>query len=393
MMLAVLGWSFFVMLPPRLSRAAHELAAGQTTSMDAVLWVFCLLWLFVLVEDANVSLTSRHLLTFPIDVGSLLGVRILSLFCSPGDAADRAWLPDQPLAVFLCAPPCARRRRRAAALCAGTRPGNERVARAERGGIEKEAARAGGHRQHRAGRVLLCQGAAGSSSRCGSAWPSRRRIWSLPRPSPPLRQRRSSHSSTLLAISAPVWHLLLWSFRRSLFSQTVQRRGGTRARQRALVSWPIRRSGAQGTALFPQAARPLAGPAAGVGHQRRVAVRFTAANRPPVGHSHRVRAERQCDHELFRPGHGRRAEPLLHPSAPWQGRAARQEPRADGDRRGAAGVADPDRCLAIRPGGGRGGNHRSCGRCCFRIWPGATWCRSLRHSRCSSIASLRAVRH
>ena len=51
--------------------------------MDAVLWVFCVLWLSVLAEGASISLTSRHLLTFPIDVGSLLGVRILSLFCSP----------------------------------------------------------------------------------------------------------------------------------------------------------------------------------------------------------------------------------------------------------------------------------------------------------------------
>ena len=48
-----------------------------------VLWAFCVLWLLVLVEDASVSLTSRHLLTFPIDVSSLLGVRMLSLFCSP----------------------------------------------------------------------------------------------------------------------------------------------------------------------------------------------------------------------------------------------------------------------------------------------------------------------
>jgi hypothetical protein len=64
LMLALLGWSFFVRLPPSLSRAAHELAAGQTTSMDAVLSVFCALWLFVLVEDAS-------------------GVRMLSLFCSP----------------------------------------------------------------------------------------------------------------------------------------------------------------------------------------------------------------------------------------------------------------------------------------------------------------------
>ena len=56
---------FFVILPPRLSQAANELAAGQTTAMDAVLWAFCVLWLFVVVEDASISLTSRELLTFP----------------------------------------------------------------------------------------------------------------------------------------------------------------------------------------------------------------------------------------------------------------------------------------------------------------------------------------
>jgi hypothetical protein len=82
-MLAALGWSFFVILPPWLSRASHQLAAGQTTVMEAVLWVFCGLWLLVPAEDASVSLASRRLLTFPIDVGSLLGVRVLSLFCSP----------------------------------------------------------------------------------------------------------------------------------------------------------------------------------------------------------------------------------------------------------------------------------------------------------------------
>ena len=81
--LAVLGWAFAVILPARLSRAAQELAAGQTTSMDGVLWALCALWLFVLVEDTSVSLTSRHLRTFPIGIRSLLAVRVLSLFCSP----------------------------------------------------------------------------------------------------------------------------------------------------------------------------------------------------------------------------------------------------------------------------------------------------------------------
>jgi hypothetical protein len=81
--LAVLGWAFVAVLPERLVRAARELSTGQTSSMDAVLGAFCLLWLFLLVEDSSVSLTSRHLRTFPIGAGRLLVVRMLSIFCSP----------------------------------------------------------------------------------------------------------------------------------------------------------------------------------------------------------------------------------------------------------------------------------------------------------------------
>jgi len=81
--LTVFGGILVAILPARLSRAARELSAGQTTSMDVVLWIWCLVWLFVLLEDANVSLTSRHLRTFPIEARRLLGVRILSVFCSP----------------------------------------------------------------------------------------------------------------------------------------------------------------------------------------------------------------------------------------------------------------------------------------------------------------------
>ena len=80
---AGIGGGFVFVLPAWLSRAAIELPAGQTTSMDAVLWLFCALWLFVLVEDLSVSLTSRQLRMFPIGVGRLLAVRILSIFCAP----------------------------------------------------------------------------------------------------------------------------------------------------------------------------------------------------------------------------------------------------------------------------------------------------------------------
>lgn len=81
--LALLAWLFLVKLPPSLSSAAQALAARETASMNDVLAGMCLLWLFVVAEDPNVSLSSRRLLRFPLDVRTLLKARILSLFCSP----------------------------------------------------------------------------------------------------------------------------------------------------------------------------------------------------------------------------------------------------------------------------------------------------------------------
>jgi hypothetical protein len=81
--LALLGWMSVVALPGNLSRAARELAAGQTASMDRLLLVLCLLWLVVLNEELNVSLSSDRLRRFPIDVRSLLALRLLSVFLSP----------------------------------------------------------------------------------------------------------------------------------------------------------------------------------------------------------------------------------------------------------------------------------------------------------------------
>jgi hypothetical protein len=51
--------------------------------MDRLLLVLCLLWLVVSGEDLNVSLSSERLRRFPLDVGSLLALRLLSLFLSP----------------------------------------------------------------------------------------------------------------------------------------------------------------------------------------------------------------------------------------------------------------------------------------------------------------------
>ena len=81
--LTLLGWMTAVALPDSLSRAAGELAAGQTASMDRLLLVLCLLWLVVLGEDLNVSLSSDRLRRFPLDVRSLLALRLFSLFLSP----------------------------------------------------------------------------------------------------------------------------------------------------------------------------------------------------------------------------------------------------------------------------------------------------------------------
>ena len=81
--LTLLGWMAAVALPESLSRAAGELAAGQTASMDGLLLVLCLLWLVVLGEDLNVSLSSHRLRRFPLDLRSLLALRLVSIFLSP----------------------------------------------------------------------------------------------------------------------------------------------------------------------------------------------------------------------------------------------------------------------------------------------------------------------
>ena len=81
--LAMLGWITAGALPDRLSRAAGELAAGQTASMDRLLLVLCLLWLVVLGQNLNVSLSNDRLRRFPISVRSLLALKLSSLFLPP----------------------------------------------------------------------------------------------------------------------------------------------------------------------------------------------------------------------------------------------------------------------------------------------------------------------
>src|SRR5262249_58618347 len=72
-----------VLLRDHLSPAARELAAHQTASMAKLLLALCLLWLVVVNENLHVSLSSDRLRRFPLDVRSLLALRLYSLFMSP----------------------------------------------------------------------------------------------------------------------------------------------------------------------------------------------------------------------------------------------------------------------------------------------------------------------
>ena len=81
--LALLGTMAAVVLRDHLSPAARELAVHQTASMDRLLLVLCLLWLLVVNENLHVSLSGDRLRRFPLDVRSLLALRLFSLFMSP----------------------------------------------------------------------------------------------------------------------------------------------------------------------------------------------------------------------------------------------------------------------------------------------------------------------
>jgi hypothetical protein len=70
-------------LPALLSDASKELAAGRTTSMQQTLIGLCLVWLVVLAEGRNGSVTIERLRRFPLDVPSLVAIRVLSMWLSP----------------------------------------------------------------------------------------------------------------------------------------------------------------------------------------------------------------------------------------------------------------------------------------------------------------------
>lgn len=81
--LALGGWFIAFRLPALLSAASKALAAGQTMSTQQVLIGLCLVWLAVLAEGRDHRLTSEFLRRFPLDVSSLIAIRVLSLWLSP----------------------------------------------------------------------------------------------------------------------------------------------------------------------------------------------------------------------------------------------------------------------------------------------------------------------
>jgi hypothetical protein len=81
--LALGGWFLALRLPALLFNASQELAGGQTISMQQVLIGLCLVWLLVPAEGRDGSVTSERLRRFPLDVSSLIAIRVLSLWLSP----------------------------------------------------------------------------------------------------------------------------------------------------------------------------------------------------------------------------------------------------------------------------------------------------------------------
>jgi hypothetical protein len=224
--LALLGWLFFVLLPPRLSQAARELAAGQTSMMEAVLVVQCALWLFALVEDSIVSLTSTRLHQFPLGVRSLLVVRVLSLFCSPVALLIAAG------SIFSLWP-----------LFSAHHPGLAVAAALLLFALVLALGMSASHvlSVSASTRTLLALvaivavalGAIAFAQRPSGVEPLRAAATVF---TPPHLVTMIAVAATpsatvfpfiaLIAISVPAWHLLVWSFRRSLFSQTTVRAVG-----------------------------------------------------------------------------------------------------------------------------------------------------------------------
>jgi hypothetical protein len=231
--LALLGWMTAVALPDSLSRAAGELAAGQTASMDRLLLVLCLLWLVVLGEDLNVSLSSDRLRRFPLDVRSLLALKLSSLFLSP-----IAWLATivsllglspllsarHPLlgilaALFFFALTIGVRVSVSQLLDIARRRRRRRVAVAAFGAVVLASGLAS--LQHSASPLSASLAAANPATLVTTvAVATTASTMTVP-------------VATLLVSGVMVWFLLLWSFVRRLYDETTERT----ARRATSIAW------------------------------------------------------------------------------------------------------------------------------------------------------------
>jgi hypothetical protein len=83
LLLFLLGALLIFKLPPVLRRAARELAIGQTTVMEQLLFALAAAWLYPRIENAITSIRPKDLIRFPLTINSMLMDRIGSFFISP----------------------------------------------------------------------------------------------------------------------------------------------------------------------------------------------------------------------------------------------------------------------------------------------------------------------
>ena len=344
--LALLGWMTAVALPDSLSRAAGELAAGQTASMDRLLLVLCLLWLVVLGEDLNVSLSSDRLRRFPLDVRSLLALRLLSLFLSP-----IAWLATivslLGLSPLLSARhPAARQPGGSLLLCAHHWCRHECVSATWYRSLEKKATRRRGGTRRCGGGVRAGLGAARCRPLSASLMAANPATLVTTVAVATTPYAMAVPVATLLVSGAAVWYLLLWSFLRSLHGGTSER---TARRATSIARLPGRlgplvqkeqRSVSRVLDLWMGLLLVLAAAALSLSD-------FAVIDLSPGDLRDCVCPERQGDAELPWPGPTRRVDAIPYSSDSWEGSLPGKEHGGDGCRGRAADAPSGDWRVAV----------------------------------------------
>ena len=298
--------------------------------MDRLLLVLCLLWLVVLGEDLNVSLSNDRLRRFPISVRSLLALKLSSLFLPPPvwlvTSVSAAW----PLSPSLCAPSPARQPGGALLLCAHHWCRRECVSAARYRSPEKKAPlrRRGAWRRGARVRASLaaarCQSAERESHRCepgnlGHDRRSRDHTVSDDRSSCDLARQRCRWSG-------------LYCFGASPEASTTMRAERT-AHRATSIAWLPGRLGP----LVQKEQRSIRtvldlwmGLATGAGSRRASALDFAVIDGSPDDLRDCLRSERQRDAELSWPGPTRRADAIPHSSDSWEGSLPGKERGRDG---------------------------------------------------------------